>query len=79
MEVFGRLEKREKTIAILGDRWWPQTAQQDGDRMSKQFLCSIWKKRIERPNLEVSIRSKDGAPSRKGCVVNGQMTKASKK
>ena len=30
--------------------------------------------------LEVcpSIRSRNGAPSRKGCVVNGQMTKASK-
>ena len=24
-EEFGRLEISEKTIAILGDRWWPQT------------------------------------------------------
>ena len=23
MEAFGRLESREKKIAILGDRWWP--------------------------------------------------------
>ena len=23
MEEFGRLESGEKTIAILGDRWWP--------------------------------------------------------
>ena len=23
---FGRLESSEKTIAILGDKWWPQTA-----------------------------------------------------
>ena len=38
MEEFGRLESREKTIAILGDRWWPQTAKQDGDRISKQFI-----------------------------------------
>ena len=30
MEEFGRLESSEKTIAILGDRWWPQTAKQDG-------------------------------------------------
>ena len=22
MEKFGRLERSEKTIAILGDRWW---------------------------------------------------------
>ena len=36
------------------------------------------KKRSERPTVEdVSIRSRNGAPSRKGCVVNGQMTKAS--
>ena len=36
MEEFGRL-KSEKMIAILliGDRWWPQTAKQDGDRTSK--------------------------------------------
>ena len=80
MEEFGRLESSEKTIAILGDRWWPQTAKQDGDRMSKQFLCNIWKKRNERPNVgDASISSRNGAPSRKGRVVNGQMTKASNK
>ena len=61
-----------------GDRWLPQTAKQGGDRISKQFLCSIWKKRNERPNVGVvSIRSRNGAPSRKGCVVDGQITKAS--
>ena len=38
MEGFDRLESSEKTIAILGDRCWPQTAKQDGDRISKQFL-----------------------------------------
>ena len=37
-EDFGRLESSEKTFAILGDRWWPQTAKQDGDRMSAQLL-----------------------------------------
>ena len=55
MEEFGRLESSEKTITILGDRWWPQTATQDGDRISKQFLCGIWKKRKERLMLEVSL------------------------
>ena len=80
MEEFGSLEVSEKTIAILGDRWWPQTAKQDGDRISKQILCSIWKTRNERPNVGgVSIRSRNGAQSRKGCVVNGQMAEASKK
>ena len=38
MEECRRLEKGEKTIAILEDRWWSQTAKQDGDRISKQFL-----------------------------------------
>ena len=34
----------------------------------------------ERLNVgDVSIRSRNGAPSLKGCVVNGQMTKASNK
>ena len=80
MEEFGRKESSEKTIAILGDRWWPHTAKQDGDRISKQFLCNIQKKRNERPNVGgVSIRSRNDSPSRKGCVVNGQMTKASNK
>ena len=69
------LESSEKTIAILGDRW-PQTAKQEGDRISSPFLCGIWKKRIEHPIVGgVSIRSRNGAPSRKGRVVNGQMTK----
>ena len=38
MEEFGRLESSEKTIAIVGDKWWPQTAEQDGDRISKQLF-----------------------------------------
>ena len=36
MEEFGRLESSEKTIAILGDRWWPQTA--TGRGQDKQTL-----------------------------------------
>ena len=49
MEVFSRLESNEETIAILGDRWWPQTAKQEGDTIIKQFLCNTWKKGDERP------------------------------
>ena len=80
MEEFGTLDSSEKTIAILGDRWWPQTAKQVGDKISKKFLCNIWTKRNEHPNVGgVSLRSRNGAPSRKGCVVNGLMTKASNK
>ena len=35
--VFGTLGSSEKTIAILGDRWWPQTAKQKGDNISKKL------------------------------------------
>ena len=41
MEYVGILESTEKTIAILGDSLCPQTAKQDGDRISKQYICSI--------------------------------------
>ena len=74
------LKSTPPPIAIVGDRWWPQTAKQDGDRISKQFLCSIWKKRNGRLSIGgVSIKSRDGAPSRKGCVVNIQMTQGKQK
>ena len=66
MEQFGRLESSERTIAILGDSWWPQTAKQDRDRRRKQRLCNIWKTRKERPNVgDASSRSRNGAPSQK--------------
>ena len=37
MEKFGTLDSSEKTIAILGDRWWPHKAKQEGEKTSKQF------------------------------------------
>ena len=40
MESFDALDDWEKTIAILGDRWWPQTAKQDGDEICRRLLCS---------------------------------------
>ena len=80
VEKFGTLDCSEKTINILGDRWWPQTAKQQGDKKSKKFLCNTWEKRNERPDVGgVSMRTRNGAPSRKGCVVNGRMTTASGK
>ena len=63
MEKFGTgtlyIYCSEKTISILGDRWWPQKAKQQGDKISKKFLCNMWKKHIERPIYwrRVSIRS----------------------
>ena len=37
VEKFGTLDSSEKTTAILGDRWWPQTANQQGGKISKIF------------------------------------------
>ena len=49
----------------------------DGQRGRKQGKRKM-NKRTERPIVGgVSIRSRNGAPSRKGCVVNGQTTNAS--
>ena len=39
--------------------------------MSKQFYVICGKSVMSAQMLEVSIRSRNGAPSRKGCVVNG--------
>ena len=50
----GALDSSEKTIAILGDRRWPQTATQEGDKTSNTFLCNTWKKRNGQM-LEVSL------------------------
>ena len=80
MDKFGTLDSsEERSIAILGDSWWPQTAKQQGGKISKKFL-NIRKRRNERPDVGgVSTRSRNGGPSRKGCVVNGRMIKASNK
>ena len=79
MEKLGTLDISDKTIAIVADRWWPQTAKQEGNETSIQFNV-LWNKRAERPSVgSVSIRSRNDVSSRKGCMVNGQMTKASNK
>ena len=43
MEKFGTLDS-EKTMAIPGDRWWPQTAKQEGEKTSETLRCNIWEK-----------------------------------
>ena len=43
MEKLITLDSSEKTIAILGDRWWPQTAKQEGDTIRTKILCILWK------------------------------------
>ena len=80
MEEFDTLNSREKTIAVLGYRWWSQAAKRKGVIIKKK-QCNVRKQRIECPTAVggVSNRSRNGAPSRKRCVVNGQMTMASNK
>ena len=72
MEKFRTLDGSEHTIAILGNRWSPQTTKQDRGKMSKKYILH-GENVISTQTLEVSITSWDGAPSRKGCVINGQM------
>ena len=36
MENFSTLHSSEKTIAILGDRWWPQKAKREGHTIRKK-------------------------------------------
>ena len=52
-EKFDTLDGSEKTI--LRDRWWPQTAKQKGDKISKEFPCNIWKNVMSAQMLEVSL------------------------
>ena len=43
MEKFGTLNNREKTIAILGDRLWSQTAKRKGHKLNQEFLpCLLY-------------------------------------
>ena len=46
IEKFGTLHSSEKTIAILGDKWWPQKASQEGEKISKFFFCVIHGKNV---------------------------------
>ena len=48
------------------------------ERVERQkHPCNMWKNVLSAQMLEVYMRNRKGAPSRKGCVVNDQMTKAS--
>ena len=80
MDTFGTLDSSERAIVILGDRWWPQATKQEEDKMSKNYIRNIRKNVLSAQNVgRVSVRSRNGAMSRKECVVNGQTTKASNK
>ena len=85
MEKFGILliGSSEKTIAILlvGDRWWPQTAKQQGDNTSEPSFHVTYANHVMSAQMfgGVPIRSRNGAPTRKGCVDNDQMAETSNK
>ena len=42
MKSFGVLDSSEITIAIPGDRWWPQATEQEGENVSRTFPMSYY-------------------------------------
>ena len=76
MEKFGTLllECGEKTVAIVGDRWWPQTTKPEvGETRSTLYCMVCGTNAMTAEMLEVALRSRNDAPSRKGWVVNVQI------
>lgn len=64
-------------MTVLGDKWWQRAAKREMDTILKINVCHIWKPRSARVNIGcVSTRSMNSARSRKGCVVNGQISQA---
>ena len=54
-EKFGTLDGSDQTIAILGDRWWPQKAKHSRGQDKRKLLCNIWKNVMSAQMLEVSL------------------------
>lgn len=55
MKSFISLNSSVKSIAILGDEWWAQTAKHD---MCNSFLGHAWKKRSERADVVSTLCQK---------------------
>ena len=55
IEEFGTLGISEKTIAMLGDRWWPQAAKQEGGNLAKRFYVIYGSNAMSAQMLEVSL------------------------
>ena len=70
VEEFGRVESSEKTIAAKGDRWWPHTAKQEGDRIGKQFLCTPGVTSDEEVELSTALVGLEGA--KEGCIEQAE-------
>lgn len=60
---------RERMIAILGDRRWPQNTKQEEDKICKHVSVEIWKKR--RPDVD---RSRYDAPNQRRYGADRRMT-----
>lgn len=73
-QPFDALDRSEITIAILEMECWAQTARHEEDKI-REKPRDLYMDRNERPNVVVvSLKSRNGAPYRKGCVsmVRGQ-------
>ena len=62
---------RPLLLSILGDTWRPQTAKEAEDKISITFCVLHGRNVLSALPLGVSIRSRNGAPSVKECVVIG--------
>ena len=82
MKSFDALDSREKTIAILGDRWWPQTAKQEGiDKLKASYVILVHRNNVMSAQYigGVSLLGVGTVlrPYRKGFVIVGELTPAS--
>ena len=41
MEKFGTFDSSEKAVPAIGDRWRPQTAEEEGDTISETFFFAL--------------------------------------
>ena len=57
VKKFCTFDSSEETIVILGDKWWPQAAKEEGHEMSKNLylVCDIYRKILSAPILEASL------------------------
>ena len=54
MDEVGTVGSSEKAIALLGDRWWPQAAEQEGISLAKSFYGTYGNDVVGAETLEVS-------------------------
>ena len=55
MEKFSTLHNSERTIAILGDSWWPQKEKQEGDTRRKMYMEHMEETKLSAQKLKVII------------------------